>query len=320
MRLQRYYPKNLAMKYKFSVIIPLYNKEAEIKDTILSVLAQSCQPLEIIVVDDGSTDGGADIVRSICSPLIKLIAQKNSGVCVARNRAIEESQGEYMALLDADDTWKPDFLAEIVSLIDEFPDCGLYSTAFDIISYNGVFPSNSPKNRGVIDNFFKESMTCNISIPSASVIPKIAIDNIGGFPDGMKMGEDQYVWIKLARRYPVCFSPKNLANYSKVASNRSSAIYTPERSAYSFETLYDPNAGEYDCEFVARVALGKAVVISAKGGTTEARHTVETFAFTKYSKRIVQKVRILNSLPSFMRMPIYNIYNALAWKIAKRGL
>lgn len=308
------------MKYKISVIIPLYNKKAEIRDTLLSVLAQSCQPLEIIVVDDGSTDGGADIVRSIESPLIKLITQKNLGVCVARNRAIEEAQGEYVALIDADDTWAPDFLTEIASMIEDFPDCGLYSTAFNIVSYDGIFPSDSPNKRGIVEDFFRDSMTRNISIPSASVIPKIVIDNVGGFPDGMKMGEDQYMWIKIARRYPVCFSPKNLANYSKVASNRSSAIYTPERSAYSFETLYKPKAGEYDCEFIARVALGKALVISAKGGTKEARRTAKTFALTKYSKRIVQKVRVLNSLPRFLRMPIYNLYNALAWKIAKKGL
>ena len=74
-----------------SVIIPLYNKEREIGDTLRSVLAQTLQPTEIVVVDDGSTDGSADAVRAIASPLVKLVTQANAGVCAARNRAIAES-------------------------------------------------------------------------------------------------------------------------------------------------------------------------------------------------------------------------------------
>ena len=90
-----------------SVIIPLYNKEREIGDTLRSVLAQTLQPTEIVVVDDGSTDGSAGAVRAIASPLVKLVTQANAGVCAARNRAIAESTGDLIALLDADDTWEP---------------------------------------------------------------------------------------------------------------------------------------------------------------------------------------------------------------------
>ena len=91
------------MKSDISVVIPLYNKEKEIACTLRSVLAQTSQPLEIIVVDDGSTDGGAEVVRAIGSPLVRLVRQSNAGVCAARNRGIAESTGEYIALLDADD-------------------------------------------------------------------------------------------------------------------------------------------------------------------------------------------------------------------------
>lgn len=305
---------------KISVIIPLYNKEAEIKDTILSVLAQSYQPLEIVVVDDGSTDNSADIVRSIESPLIKLITQPNRGECVARNRAMQEAQGEYMALIDADDTWEVDFLAEIASMINDFPNCGLYCTAFNIIRHNGIFPSNSPKERGVVENFFRDSMTRYITTATSSVIPLTVISQVGGFPEGMRIGGDLYMWIKIAREYPVCFSPRNLANYLTIASNRSVAIYTPEQTIYSFESLYDPNADEYDKEFVAKSALGKALIISVKGGTKEARKTINTFSFTKYSRRALFKARVLNSLPRKLRPFVYNFYNRLAWLIAKKGL
>lgn len=122
-----------------------------------------------------------------------------------------------------------------------------------------------PTERGVVADFFRDSAHRYISIPSASAVPRAVFETVGGFPEGMKIGEDLYMWIKIARRYKVCFSPKPLANYSKVASNRSSAIYTPERTRYSFEELYDPAAADGYNEFVARAALGKALIISAKG-------------------------------------------------------
>lgn len=117
----------------------------------------------------------------------------------------------------------------------------------------------------------------------------------------MKIGEDLYMWIKIARRYKVCFSPKPLANYSKVASNRSSAIYTPERTRYSFEELYDPAAADGYNEFVARAALGKALIISAKGGTKDAARAIRFFGYTKTYRRTLHKVRILNALPRSWR-------------------
>ena len=86
-----------------SVIIPLYNKASSIERTVRSVLGQRVQPREIIVVDDGSTDGSADIVRRIASPLVRLITQENRGVSAARNRAMAEATGRWVALLDGDD-------------------------------------------------------------------------------------------------------------------------------------------------------------------------------------------------------------------------
>ena len=202
-----------------SVVIPLYNKQLEIGTAVRSVLAQTRPPQEIIVVDDGSTDGGAEVVRAIGSPLVRLVRQSNAGVCAARNRGIAESTGEYIALLDADDAWEPGFLAEIAAMIREFPGCGLYCTAFSIISHDGTYPAPTPSERGVVANFFRESAHRYIAIPSASCIPRRVFDTVGLFPEGMKIAEDLYMWIRIARRYEVCFSPERLVRYSRVASN-----------------------------------------------------------------------------------------------------
>ena len=303
-----------------SVVIPLYNKQLEIGAAVRSALAQTRPPQEIIVVDDGSTDGGAEIVRAIGSPLVRLVRQSNAGVCAARNRGIAESTGEYIALLDADDTWEPGFLEEIAAMIAEFPGCGVYSTAFNIVSHDGRFPARTPSERGVVANFFRDSAHRYISIPSASAVPRAVFEAVGGFPEGMKIGGDMYMWIKIARRYAVCFSPKPLANYSKVASNRSASSYTPERTRYSFEELYDPSAPEEYNEFVARAALGKALIISAKGGTKEAARAAEFFGYTKTYRRTLRKVRVLNALPRSWRAPLIGLYNSLAWRIARKGL
>lgn len=303
-----------------SVIIPLYNKRREIGGTIRSVLAQTLKPLEIVVVDDGSTDGSADEVTALRSPLVRLIRQANAGECAARNRAIAESRGELIALLDADDEWAPEFLAEIVAMYDEFPGCGVYCTAFDIVSHDGVFPARTPERRGVVEHFFRDSAHRYIAIPSASAIPRSVFEQVGGFPEGMKIAGDLHMWIRIARRYRVCFSPRRLCRYSKVASNRSAASYTPERTAYSFEALYDPEAPDDYNEFVARAALGKALILSTKGGTEEAARAARFFAYTKTYRRTLHKVRVLNALPAAWRPRLIGWYNALAWKIARKGL
>ena len=307
-------------KPTISVIIPLYNKEREIEGTVRSVLAQTRLPEEIVVVDDGSTDRSAEIVRKIASPLVRLIPQANAGECAARNRAIAEARSEYVALLDADDEWEPGFLAEIESLIDEFPGCGVYCTGFTIVSHDGRFPAPGLERRGIVENFFRDSAHRYIAIPSASCIPRTVFDTVGGFPEGMKIAGDLYMWIKIGRHYRVCYSPERLVRYSKVASNRSASSYTPERTPYSFEELYDPAAPEEEREFIARAALGKALILSAKGGTEEAERAIRTFSWTKVYRRTLRKVRLLNRLPVRWRGPVIGLYNALAWRIARKGL
>ncbi|NIA10441.1 MAG: glycosyltransferase, partial [Nitrospiraceae bacterium] len=121
---------------KVSAVIPLYNKAPYIQRALRSVLAQIFQDFEIIVIDDGSTDDGAQIVKSIPDKRIRLIQQENAGVSAARNRGIKEAKGDLIAFLDADDAWKSEFLETILRLKKKFPEAGAYATAYEM-----VFPS-----------------------------------------------------------------------------------------------------------------------------------------------------------------------------------
>ena len=215
------------MAIRFSVIIPLYNKEKEIADTLNSVLKQSYKADEIIVVDDGSTDKSAQIVEKFFKNKIKLIKQKNYGVSAARNRGIKEAKNEYLCFLDADDLWEKDFLEEIKNLIIDFPNAIVYSTSYKMIDENGNYLSSKvslDKNfRGYLYNFIKVFKDNYGVINSSSVCIKKSINSL--FPVGEKKGEDVCLWIELSLKGKFAFVNKTLAIYKLDASNRSGDIH-----------------------------------------------------------------------------------------------
>lgn len=309
----------------YSVIIPLYNKAEEVERAVRSALAQSLQPLEVVVVDDGSTDGGAEVVEAIGSPLVRIVRQENKGVCVARNRAMAEAKGTHLALLDADDEWLPDHLAEVDRLVAEWPECGLYATAFDVVSPTGVVAGHCPTTRGVVENYWQASMRQYVTIPSTTVIPRAVIDRLGGFPEGMKMGEDQWLWIKIASHYKVCFSPDRSVRYSMVASNRSASTYTPEQTTHSLEELLplvqaDGEQEFWRREFVAKCAIGKALTLTAKGDQEFGPRVVRHFGYTRHYRWGLWRLRILLLLPRCVRGRVHQAYQWLSWRLAHKGL
>lgn len=305
---------------QISVVIPLWNKRTEVGAAIASVLAQTVAPLEIVVVDDGSTDSSSEVVESFTSPLVRLIRQTNAGVSAARNRAISEARGEWVALLDADDEWRPEFLEKVSLLSLECPECRAFGTGFDIRDEHGSLTRGAtPAVRGVVD-YFAEAMQRYVLIPSATVLHRQTVIGLGGFPEGMRLGEDQYLWTRLARTAAVGFLPEPLVIYSRAAQNRSAAVYRPEQTRFSFEDLYDPAASALSNEYVARVALGKALTISAKGGTEEARRAARFFSYTRRNRFALWKLRLLTALPARWRPAVARFYNRLAWRLVRRGL
>lgn len=304
---------------EITVVIPLYNKEAEIERTLRSVLAQRLLPREIIVVDDGSTDRSAALVEAFRHPLIRLIRQENRGVSAARNRGLREATTRRVALLDGDDRWEEGYLEEICRLIERHPACGAYATAFSIDHHGQLSPASCPEVEGEVD-FFSESMHRYVLIPSSTTLDRELVLSLGGFPEGMRMGEDQYLWTLLARTAKVAFSPRREVIYSRSASNRSATIWRPETCATSLEALYDPAASEISNEYVARVALGKGLLVSARGGTECARRTLELLRTTRLNRFAWWKLRLLNGVPASWRPTLLTVYNRLAWLLVKRGL
>jgi glycosyltransferase involved in cell wall biosynthesis len=146
-----------------SVVIPLFNKGQVIARTIDSVLNQTLPASEIVIINDGSIDNSAEIVAALArnNLRIKLHSQNNLGASFARNRGVELAKFEHIAFLDADDEWKPDFLIHIQRLYNNFPDCGAYATAYEVVEENGsrYFPPliGVPPAPwiGIIPNLFK---------------------------------------------------------------------------------------------------------------------------------------------------------------------
>lgn len=302
-----------------SVIVPLYNKASEIERTLRSVLSQSLLPCEVIVVDDGSTDQSAAIVERMAHPLIKLVRQPNGGVSAARNRAITMARGEWVALLDGDDRWERDYLLNFSHQLELYPDCGAFGTAFLIDDGQRLTAADCPDVQGEVD-FFEESMHRYVLIPSATILRREMVLQLGGFPEGMRMGEDQYLWTKVARSTRVAFSPKPLVIYSRAATNRSAVSFRSEQSRFSLEDLYDPRESAISNEYVARIALGKALLQSAGGDSAAARRALEFFSYNRLSHRIARKVRLLNCVPRSLRGTLLSIYNRIAWAVARKGL
>jgi len=130
---------------RFSVIIPIYNKEKDVETTIKSVLNQTYIDYEVILVDDGSTDNSLDIVNAIEDDRIQIFTKQNEGVSKTRNYGITKAKAEYIAFLDADDYWYPNHLEILHHLIKKFPEEAWYATSYEKRFHtNFKSPMNSP--------------------------------------------------------------------------------------------------------------------------------------------------------------------------------
>lgn len=214
---------------KFSVVIPLFNKAGHIEKTLNSVLAQTTLPDEIIIVDDGSTDTGVQIIEKKFGDLITLIRQENSGVSSARNTGIRHASFDFVCLLDADDEWMPGYLTELQGLIYDFPEALFYSCRRFFCDEKGEYlPAVigvGEHFRGLVGNFAETFSRGYGLISSSSVCFRRSFFTSGvEFPIGETRGEDLYYWLRLGLSGQLAFSAKPLVKICLNAENRSTGL------------------------------------------------------------------------------------------------
>ncbi|APA93623.1 hypothetical protein BK054_15595 [Myroides sp. ZB35] len=204
----------------FSVIIPLYNKQESIQNTIQSVLNQTEQDFEIIVVNDGSKDQSIEKVQEFKDPRIRIINKPNGGVSSARNRGIDEANYCWIAFLDGDDLWQKNHLREVKGMMDHFSNEKVYVTSFEYSDKREFFKHSRETNIFKIENYFKEAMREPLIWTSIAVVHKSCFIDVGNFNEKLSRGEDLDVWARLASKNNIIKSSKVTATYRVDAENK----------------------------------------------------------------------------------------------------
>jgi glycosyltransferase involved in cell wall biosynthesis len=218
-----------------SVIIPLYNKSHCISRTLNSVLAQTYQNIEIIVVDDGSTDSSPEIVKTFKDPRIILIIQENKGPGAARNAGLRRATGKYIVFLDADDEWAPNFLQEGVDFLNSHKDVSTISSGYYDTSRGDRGISKFWDRKGVLEGIYELSDDIHPDVavhllgymmPCTTIAKREIINKYGGFFDTYRClyGEDAHLWFKIILNEKIAISRRKLVTIHREDSNLSNNL------------------------------------------------------------------------------------------------
>ncbi|MEX0996458.1 MAG: glycosyltransferase family A protein [Flavobacteriaceae bacterium] len=211
---------------KFSVVIAVYNKEQHIGKTVESVLAQTFTDFEIIIVNDGSTDGSEAIIKSFNDKRIHYYKQENQGAAAGRNAAIKKATGPFIALLDADDFWEPKYLEVIKNTLEKYPNEHVFATAVAIETRGKTIKStyslgNLEPGMTYIVDYFEASSINTILTSSSTVLQKSVFDKIGFYDSSIKSGQDTDLWIRIGLKYKIVFINTFLVTYRFVKQSLS---------------------------------------------------------------------------------------------------
>ena len=240
----------------FSIIIPLYNKEKFILNTLESVFNQSFSDFEILVVNDCSTDKSLEIIRNLNNSKIKIIEHEiNKGLSASRNSGIIDANADYLVFLDADDLLKPNYLEKIKFLIDNFPQAGLFATNYEEVYHknHAVKPHlglSEFKKDGIIEDFFLTNLQQPIYCQSSICVRKIVFEKIGLYNEKINYSEDVDFNIRANYNFNLAYSPEKLVQYIMFDDNqitRNSIIgkKTPDFESFEYLTLNNSSIKKY---------------------------------------------------------------------------
>ncbi len=225
----------------FSVVMPVYNKEWFVETSIRSVLEQTHEKFELIIVDDGSTDDSSKVVKAISDPRIRYVYQKNGGESRARNHGIRIAKYDYIAFLDSDDIWLPDFLSTMESLIINNPNAAAFGCSYVHEPYNEKLVNkmkDMKKSEEVhyIHNYFDFVLKHEQSLTaSTTVCKKRVFEKAGLFPEDLKNWVDLDLWARIGLYYDVVFTEQVCALYNDVPGSVSKVktkLYAPTFDKY----------------------------------------------------------------------------------------
>ena len=302
------------MTPNFSVVIPLYNKESFIGKTIQSVLNQTIQDFEIIIINDGSTDASLEKVGLINDERLAVFTTKNQGVSHARNYGIQKAKGHYIAFLDADDYWEPEFLENIQGLIQKHPNESVFASALKIktskATYNAAYKDIKRNSQVCIVDYFEASQDHSILHCSCSVFKKKALEQIGDFDENLITSEDTDFWIRTGFKFKVVFLNKPLAIH-QVVDNSLSKTNRKAFRAIDFDK-YDSLASQkpFAQQFLNRNKFASAIRFKLIGDK-------DNFVILKKQlnqNQLSIKQKTLLALPKSILMFIINLNNKVSSK------
>jgi glycosyltransferase involved in cell wall biosynthesis len=193
-----------------SVIIPCYNGERFLEEALRSALSQSYPEVEIIVVDDGSTDNSPEIAQRFP---VRYIRQENRGLTESRNRGVRESRGSYIVFLDADDRLKPEAIEAGFRMLERRPECAMAVGDHTFIAQDGSQIAGSQKECLPAHHYEALLKSNFIEMISSVLFRRHVYEEVGGFDTKLRVAEDYELYMRIARSYPICCHPAVVAEY-----------------------------------------------------------------------------------------------------------
>lgn len=209
-----------------SIIVPTYNGSKWVAETINSLLSQSWQNIQLVIVDDCSTDDTVATIEAIDDPRIVLVStDTNSGIGPARNRALREATGKYVAFCDHDDLWLPEKLSRQIRFLEDNPDLGMaYSDVYYMLdeerTEQTLFEERPPKRGAVFDVLLESNFIPNMT----TVARRDCIQDIGDFTSDNMLSEDLDYWLRFAAKYSIDYVDAPLAYHRRHANNQSASL------------------------------------------------------------------------------------------------
>lgn len=298
-------------------MIPLYNKESQINNTLESVLNQTFTDFDVILINDGSTDKSVEVVEGFEDNRIKLFHQENKGAAEARNQGVLKSDSSYIALLDADDMWLPNHLEEMHKSILLFPEASFYCNAYQLILrpnfiQKATYNLENTDSIQIVKDYFQASLIHPIAHSSTVAFKKEDFWDIGGFRKHIISGQDIDLWIRFGLYKTIVFNPTYTSIYDRTVANSLTKKHL-RRVKYEFLNSYNQEVESAPKGFKKFLDLNRyAIAIQCKYYNDK-----EVFSLLKEEispQSLNWKQRLLLNTPSFLVIQLKKLHSFLISK------